>query len=78
MSNFESSKEALIALEEIRKQILEILEEENDSYFLSLFFIMNYKLIKKFTAEEFRDKYFKIYNIMKNNEKLNKIFDLNN
>lgn len=72
-------EEMTIVFEEVRQQIEEIIDNKDiNSYFLFLFLLINFSLIKQLNAEEFYDKFCKIYKVIKNNKKLNEIFDLNN
>lgn len=72
-------EQGLVAIEEIRKKVIEIIGKDSEDInptFLILLFIINFPLIRELTKEEFYDKFCQIYDVIKDNEILNGIFDL--
>ena len=72
-------EQGLTAIEKIKEKVIEIIGKDNEDInptFLILLFIINFPLIRELTKEEFYDKFCQIYDVIKDNEILNGIFDL--
>lgn len=71
-----NQEKTFITFEELKEKIIEIIEEEDiNPTFLTLLFVMNYRLINQLTKEEFYEKFCKIVSLIKNSKELNEIFN---